>query len=104
MYTRALDERWVQLDLVFSHPDIIDTVDKFVYEDSLLSDHKAVAVYCPRIFRPKEKYTYFDEVIDWDSYNEIQFRAMSCEAMLNLKNSSVWPELSLNEKAIRGGN
>ena len=45
VYTRALEDKWVQLDLVFSHPEVIDTVDKFIYEDSLLSDHKAVAVY-----------------------------------------------------------
>ena len=101
VYSRAIDGKWVQLDLIFSHPNIIDTVDKFIYDDSLLSDHKAVAIYCPGIFRPKEKYIYFNEEIDWDSYNEIQFRAMSCEAIQNLKNSGEWKELSLNEKAIR---
>ena len=82
-----LDDRWVQLDLIFSHLDIIDKVDKFVYEDSLLLHHKAVAIYCPGIFRPKEKYIYYNEVIDWDTYNEIKFRSQSKEAILALRNS-----------------
>jgi len=101
VYTRALDDRWVQLDLIFSHPDIIDSVDRFVYEDSLLSDHKAVAVYCPDIFRPKEKYIYYDQVIDWDTYNEIKFRSESKEAIMKLRNSQEWPSLTLNDKAVR---
>ena len=54
VYTRALEDKWVQLDLIFSHPEMIETVDKFVYEDSLLSDHKAVAVYCRESSGPRK--------------------------------------------------
>ena len=96
-----MEEKWVQLDLIFSHPDIIDKVDKFIYEDSLLSDHKAVAVYCPEIFKPKEKYLYFEEVIDWESYNAIELQLKSKEAIAKLKNSPAWQTFSHNEKVFQ---
>jgi exonuclease III len=51
VYTRAIEEKWVQLDLIFSHPDLIDKVDRFIYNDSLMSDHKAVSVYCPALIQ-----------------------------------------------------
>ena len=60
--------------------------------------HKAVAIYCPGIFQPKEKYIYYNEVIDWDTYNEIQFRSQSKEAILALRNSQELNTLLLNEK------
>ena len=88
----------MQLDLIFSHPGLIDTVERFVYEDSLLSDHKAVAVYCPGILRPKERYLYYEEVVDWDSYNELEFQMKSQSHISKIKKSAEWRTWSLNER------
>lgn len=90
VYTRAMEDKWVQLDLIFSHPEIIESVDRFVYEGSLLSDHKAVAVYCPGIFRPKERYWYYEEKIDWDSYNEVEYQLLSCIHISKLRRAPEW--------------
>ena len=92
---------WVQLDLIFLHLEVIDVVDKFVYEDSLLSGHKAVAVYCPGVFRPKEKYLYSDKVIDWDTCNEVEFQLKSRGYISKLKKSAEWEGWSLEEKCVQ---
>ena len=101
VYTRAIDEKWVQLDLIFSHPDLIDKVDRFIYNDSLMSDHKAVSVYCPALFRPKEKYLYFDEVFDWDSYNPMVFQLTTKATMEALTRLPSWDKIGVEEKANR---
>jgi hypothetical protein len=101
VYTRAVEDKWVQLDLIFSHPDLIDKVDKFVYNDELMSDHKGVSVYCPRLFKPKERYLYFDEVYDWDSYNPLVFQLTSKATIEAVTNVPSWHKLSIDEKANR---
>ena len=98
VYTRAMEDKWVQLDLIFSHPEVIEEVDKFVYEDSLLSDHKAVAVYCPGIFRPQERYWYYDEVIDWSTYDERKYRLLSQSNISKIMKSKEWSSWPLEER------
>ena len=98
VYTRAMEDKWVQLDLIFSLPEVIGEVDKFVYEDSLMSDHKAVAVYCPGLFRPQERYWYYDEVVDWSTYDEVQFRLKSQSNISKTMKSKDWAKWSLEER------
>ena len=97
-YTRAMEDKWVQLDLIFTQPGIIEAVDKFVYEDSLLSDHKAVAVCCPGFFLPNERYWYYDEVVDWSTYNELEYRLKSQSNIGKLVMSKEWANRSLEDR------
>ena len=54
----------------------------------------------PGIFRPKERYWYYDEVIVLSTYNELEFQFKSRGHISKLKKSVEWKQWTLEQRCI----
>jgi hypothetical protein len=99
-WTHAVGQYWSQIDLIITPQHMEGEIRDFIYVDELVSDHKGVAIYTPGLFKPKEKFCYFDgEEYDHGSFEEQSFLAITQAEHSALIRNSAWYSLTAEEQA-----